>query len=123
MTTVLRFPQFYGAKVLRLQFYGPNVRVPDTTEPRTWLIRQSASLLPPFAAVMSSSPPPPFVNGHTVLPPQYQYQYLLIVITPSDLPLPSGFCHLSLSYPVLRISPFSNSASTSTGFYYYDNNY
>ena len=59
--------QFYGAKVLRLQFYWPNVRVPDTTEPRTWLIRQSASLLPPFADVMS---PSPFLwNGHTVLPP------------------------------------------------------
>ena len=61
--------QFYGAKVLRLQFYGPNVRVPDTTEPRTWLIRQSASLLPPFAAVMSSSPPPPFVKWTHSSPP------------------------------------------------------
>ena len=104
--------QFYGAKVLRLQFYGPNVRVPDTTEPRTWLIRQSASLLPPFAAVMSSSPPPPFVKlGHTVLPPQYQYQYLLIVITPSDLPLPSGFCHPQFPLRSL-ISPSPTSQSS-----------
>ena len=85
--------QFYGA-VLRLQFYGPNVRVPDTTEPRTWLIRQSASLLPPFAAVMSPSPPR---EMDTVLPPSYflwsqvitKYQHLI-----------------SLSCFVLRISPF-----------------
>ena len=33
----------------------------------------------------------------TVLPHQYQYQYRLIVITPSDLPLPSGFCHPQFS--------------------------
>ena len=86
--------QFYGAKVLRLQFYGPNVRVPDTTEPRTWLIRQSASLLPPFAAVMSPSPPR---EMDTILPLSYflwsqvitKYQHLI-----------------SLSCFVLRISPF-----------------
>ena len=97
--------QFYGAKVLRLQFYGPNVRVPDTTEPRTWLIRQSASLLPPFAAVMSPSPPPPFVKlGHTVLPP------LLLFVIPSNHQVPAPYLPFLLCSSYF---PLSNPASTS----------
>ena len=80
--------QFYGATVLRLQFYWPNVRVPDTTEPRTWLIRQSASLLPPFADVMS---PSPFCEKTQSSPPS--------VPPHSDHPL---WCHP----PLLRLSSY-----------------
>ena len=54
----------------------------------------------------------------TVLPHQYQYQYLLIVITPSDLPLPSGFCHPKFPLRSL-ISPSPTSCDLSRRFYYY----
>ena len=54
----------------------------------------------------------------TVLPHQYQYQYLLIVITPSDLPLPSGFCHPQFPLQSL-ISPSPTSCDLSRRFYYY----
>ena len=108
--------QFYGAKVLRLQFYWPNVRVPDTTEPRTWLIRQSASLLPPFAAVMSSSPPPPFVKWTHSSPPSVP-----VPVPPhSDHPLwPTPPLRLlsssvSPSIPNLPLTYFSVVASTPT---------
>ena len=107
--------QFYGANVLRLQFYWPNVRVPDTTEPRTWLIRQSASLLPPFAAVMSPSPPremdtvlPPLLiisEIDTILPP------LLLFVIPSNHQVPAPYLPFLLCSSYF---PLSNPATTTT---------